>query len=58
MSNDMALRQMIGNALAQLLPNAAFIAEGIAAPEHIHQARVAIRRMRSALKHLVAGRAI
>lgn len=50
MSNDMALRQMIGNALAQLLPNAAFIAEGIAAPEHIHQARVAIRRMRSALK--------
>lgn len=49
-SADSALRQMIANALQHLLPNAAFIAEGVAEPEHIHQARVAIRRLRSALK--------
>ena len=49
-TTDSALRQMIANTLQHLLPNAAFIAEGVAEPEHIHQARVAIRRLRSALK--------
>ncbi|MBK0063872.1 MULTISPECIES: CYTH and CHAD domain-containing protein [unclassified Acinetobacter] len=49
-STDVAIRKMIGNALQQLLPNAAVIADNVANPEHIHQARVAIRRIRSIFK--------
>ena len=37
-------------ALAQALPNAAEIAAGTDAPEHLHQLRVAMRRLRSALR--------
>jgi inorganic triphosphatase YgiF len=46
-----ALQHIVGNCLNQLLPNAAAIAGDVAEAEHIHQARVAIRRLRSALKH-------
>lgn len=49
-SLENAIRLMIGNALEQLLPNIAVIADQTAQPEHIHQARIAIRRMRSIFK--------
>ena len=37
-------------ALSQALPNAAEIAAGTDTPEHLHQLRVALRRLRSALR--------
>jgi inorganic triphosphatase YgiF len=40
------------SALAQALPNAAEIASGAGAPEHLHQLRVALRRLRTALRVL------
>ena len=49
-SPDAALRQMVGACLAHLLPNVAEIAGGVASPEHLHQARVALRRLRTALR--------
>lgn len=53
-----ALAAMLNNTLAQALPNLAEIAgasspEG-AAPEHLHQFRVAVRRLRSALRLFAA----
>ncbi|WP_159910679.1 CYTH and CHAD domain-containing protein [Pantoea sp. 18069] len=47
---DAALRQMVGACLAHLLPNAAEVAGGAAEPEHVHQTRVALRRLRTALR--------
>lgn len=44
------LAQITQNCLAHLLPNAAAIASQDYASGHVHQARVAIRRLRSALK--------
>lgn len=41
-------------ALVQALPNAAEIAAGTDAPEHLHQLRVALRRLRSALRWFAA----
>jgi CHAD domain-containing protein len=41
---------MLHSALAQALPNAAEIAAGTATPEHLHQLRVALRRLRTALR--------
>ena len=49
-----ALAQMIGSALSQALPNAAELASGTAAPEHLHQLRVALRRLRTALRVFAA----
>ncbi|WP_343595142.1 CHAD domain-containing protein [Acinetobacter sp.] len=49
-----ALKAMIANSLEQILPNVAAIAEQIAEPAHIHQARVGIRRLRSALQSFSA----
>lgn len=49
-SPDAALRQMVSACLAHLLPNAAEVAGGTAQPEHLHQARVALRRLRTALR--------
>lgn len=46
-----ALKKIIENCLGQFLPNMAAIADEVAEPEHIHQARVSLRRLRSALKH-------
>ncbi|MDN5512858.1 CYTH and CHAD domain-containing protein [Acinetobacter sp.] len=48
-STDSALKQMINNALQHLLPNASTIAAEQYDSEHVHQARVAMRRLRSAL---------
>ena len=45
-----ALSQMLVSALSQALPNAAELASGTAAPEHLHQLRVALRRLRTALR--------
>ena len=42
----------LASALAQALPNAAEVAAGSGTPEHLHQLRVAIRRLRSALSLL------
>lgn len=45
-----ALRGMVSNALGHALPNMADVADGIGAPEQLHQARVALRRLRVALR--------
>lgn len=50
-SADQAIKQIVENTLNHILPNAAAIADGVAEADHIHQARVGIRRLRSALKH-------
>jgi triphosphatase len=42
-----ALRAMTASALAQALPNAAAMAADVGAPEHLHQLRVGLRRLRS-----------
>ncbi len=47
---DAALVHMLTSALSQALPNAAEIASGCATPEHLHQLRVALRRLRTALR--------
>lgn len=47
---DAALRTMVGACLAHLLPNAAAVAGGTGMPEHLHQVRVALRRLRTALR--------
>ena len=53
MSGDAALRHIIGNCLAQVLPNAADlaadVATGVGGAEHLHQLRIGLRRMRGAL---------
>ena len=51
---EAALAQMLGTALSQALPNAAEIASGTATPEHLHQLRVALRRLRTALRVFAA----
>lgn len=48
---EQALKKIVENCLGQFLPNMAAIADGVAEAEHIHQARVSLRRLRSALKH-------
>ncbi len=50
-SAEQAIKLIIENCLNQILPNAAAIAGEVAEADHIHQARVGIRRLRSALKH-------
>lgn len=45
-----ALPAMVGNCLEQLLPNAELVAAGIGSPVHLHQTRVALRRLRTALR--------
>lgn len=45
-------RAALGSALAMLLPNAAAVAAGSDAAEHVHQLRVAIRRLRCAVSEL------
>ncbi|WP_291352223.1 MULTISPECIES: CYTH and CHAD domain-containing protein [unclassified Acinetobacter] len=49
-STDHVLKQIINNALQHLLPNASVIATAQYDSEHVHQTRVAIRRLRSALR--------
>lgn len=43
---------MVAAALAQALPNAAALAAGTGGPDHVHQLRVALRRLRSVLRAL------
>lgn len=49
-----ALQSMVANCLQHLLPNASSIARQQYASEHVHQARVAIRRLRTVLKSFAA----
>ena len=49
-----ALGRMLTTALSQALPNAAEITSGTATPEHLHQLRVALRRLRTALRVFAA----
>lgn len=49
-----AFAAMVGDALAQVLPNAAACAEPGGAPEALHQLRIGLRRLRSVLR-AVAG---
>ncbi|MDR3041454.1 MAG: CHAD domain-containing protein, partial [Acinetobacter pittii] len=53
-SAEQALKKIVENCLGQFLPNMAAIADGVAEAEHIHQARVSLRRLRSALHHFSA----
>ncbi|PJF03964.1 CYTH and CHAD domain-containing protein [Acinetobacter seifertii] len=50
-SPEQALKKIVENCLGQFLPNMAAIADNVAEAEHIHQARVSLRRLRSALHH-------
>ncbi len=51
-----ALAAMVQAALAQVLPNLAALAEaGPAGPEHLHQLRVGLRRLRTALREFGDG---
>ena len=45
-------RQVLGACLRQILPNASEIAAGSDDAEHIHQLRVGIRRLRTALREM------
>jgi len=47
MDGDTMLRRMVSSCLEQILPNAAEIARGSPDPEHVHQLRVGLRRLRS-----------
>ena len=49
MTAEQGLSAMVGACLEHFLPNAAEIGRGSAEPEHLHQARVALRRLRSVL---------
>jgi inorganic triphosphatase YgiF len=53
-STAAAFGTIVHAALAQILPNAAEVAGGSGQPEHLHQLRVGLRRLRSALR-LFAG---
>ena len=44
------LRRMVGDGLAQVVPNADALARGSVDPEHVHQLRVGLRRLRSAAR--------
>ena len=44
------LQHVVNNCLAQILPNASAIADGSPDGNHVHQLRVGIRRLRTALK--------
>ena len=46
---DSALRAMMAAALGQVLPNASALAAGLGQPEHLHQLRVGLRRLRSVM---------
>jgi len=51
---DAALRAMIRNALEQVLGNAAELADARGTPEHLHQCRIGLRRLRTALREFDA----
>ncbi len=45
-----ALRAVVAHCLQQILPNASEVADGRCSDEHVHQLRVGLRRLRSALR--------
>lgn len=47
---ESAWRAMLRSCLAQVLPNASELAGGTAGPEHLHQLRVGLRRLRSGVR--------
>jgi len=47
-----AVALIANSCLAQILPNASEVAAGSDAPEHVHQLRVGLRRLRTALREL------
>lgn len=53
-SGEALQRAVVGNCLEQILPNASVIAQGQGDDEHVHQLRVGIRRLRTALRELDA----
>jgi inorganic triphosphatase YgiF len=56
MSPARALAAMVQSSLAQVLPNLAVVAEATqAGPEHVHQLRVGLRRLRTALREFGHG---
>jgi inorganic triphosphatase YgiF len=50
MGVDAALHAVVAHCLEQILPNASEIAGGQGSDEHVHQLRVGMRRLRSALR--------
>ena len=53
MRGDALLRRMVAASLQQILPNASAIADGSRDPEHVHQLRVGLRRLRAAARAMV-----
>ncbi len=49
---EAAMRAIVANCMAQVLGNASEIAHGQSTPEHLHQLRVGLRRLRTALREL------
>lgn len=54
MNGPQLLRAIVRGTLDQILPNVSEIAAGVAVEGHIHQARVGLRRLRTALRELHA----
>ncbi|MDR6539173.1 CYTH and CHAD domain-containing protein [Variovorax soli] len=52
MDGPQVFRAVIGACLAQMLPNASEVAAGSLEAEHVHQLRVGIRRLRTALREM------
>ena len=50
MSGEQALRAILANCLAQVLANAGELASESGTPEHLHQCRIGLRRLRCALR--------
>lgn len=50
LSGAQALRAVLGNCLEQVLANACELAAGSGTPEHLHQCRIGLRRLRCALR--------
>ncbi|VTU19490.1 hypothetical protein H6CHR_01193 [Variovorax sp. PBL-H6] len=54
MDGPQVFRAVLGACLAQILPNASEVAAASPEPEHVHQLRVGIRRLRTALREMGA----
>ncbi len=52
MTGPALLRAVVACCLAQILPNASDVAGGAGKAEHVHQLRVGVRRLRTALREL------
>lgn len=50
MTGEQALRAMLSSGLNQVLANACELADGPGTPEHVHQCRIGMRRLRCALR--------